>query len=412
MTSGLQNQKMLDTGAERLRLLGKYAEPLMDAYLHGELDEAALGERVIQRLLQARIVWRPDHEQGLKLRPQMARMVASMIADESRRQANAEVGEELDRIENAVLSYQEAIVKGQHSYAELQLQSVTEYVHDLLGQFDEAIDSLWHRLNSHFGFVSSLSEKIRENERAQKQIRRLLEGLEQISLGDMIELARDHTPLRKLLVVHLQDRLSTHHASLYAVQERMIELLARFREQQSRAVLVQNMAAYLRQNPQFVPGDYTWRSKVPDLVNQSSPIVPAAHAALDRSADTEVLAEIVASLPTRELKPQSATGEAAAVKLADDRAVQAKEQALKDDVERYYVATLDEDKGLSALAFLKQQKLNWDPEIWLFQVLAEYQGLNASEREQLTLDYCQSEASIFNQLQLIHDVTVRIRDVA
>ncbi len=53
------------------------------------------------------------------------------------------------------------------------MRHLRQEVDDLNGPFDDAIDSLRRRLNSDFGFVSRLSDKIRENERAQKQIVRL-----------------------------------------------------------------------------------------------------------------------------------------------------------------------------------------------------------------------------------------------
>lgn len=409
MKSGILNSKMFELGSERLKLLGNYAEPLMQAYLTGEFDEAAVGERVLQRLIQARVLWRPEVNQGLKLRPQVGRMLAGMISDESRRQAHAEVSDELDRIETTVLSYQAALEKGNHHYAEQQLQAVMEYVYDLTGQFDEAIDSLWHRLNSHFGFVSSIGDKIRENERAQKQVQRLLTSLEQIKLDDMIALAGHSVPLRRLLVVFLNERLTVLHSSLLAVQERMIELLARFREQQSRSLLVSNMAAYLRQNPQFVPGDYAWRKQVPDLINQASIIQSHAYAALDREQDQDRLAEVIASLP-RINRPSSEPMEmATAGKAAQHQEVAAREQALRNDVEQYFLTVLtmaNKAQQLSAHQYLIEQKLSWPAEIWLFQVLAEFQTLNAAERALFKLTYDEAPTSVFNQVQLVRDLSL------
>lgn len=189
-------------------------------------------------------MYRPDEQQPLRLRPLVSDLIASMIADESRRQINADVAEKLEQIRNRVQAWRDAYYKGDYSIAERQMQRLTELVHDLSGQFEEAIDSLWHRLNNDFGFVSSLNEKINENTRAQKQVRRLLDGLDLIVFQELIEFAENNSSLRKLLVSQLQLRVSLHHSSLLAVQQRLVELMAKFRQQQSRTLLVANMAAF------------------------------------------------------------------------------------------------------------------------------------------------------------------------
>ena len=130
-----------------------------------------------------------------------------------------------------------------------------EAVYDLAAQFEEAIFSLWHRLNSNFGFVSNLSDKIRENSRAQQQIKRLIDGLSLIDFAELIELAEGNPTLRKILVSRLQQQMSAHHGSLLEVQKRLVELMTRFRQQQERSLLVLNMAGFLSEHPGFMVGD-------------------------------------------------------------------------------------------------------------------------------------------------------------
>jgi len=56
-------------GADRLALLGKHHKALMQGYLDGYIDESALGDSVLKKLMAARILWRPDEQQPLMLRP-------------------------------------------------------------------------------------------------------------------------------------------------------------------------------------------------------------------------------------------------------------------------------------------------------------------------------------------------------
>lgn len=397
-------------GAERVALLGRHHKVLMQAYLEGFIDETALSDNALKKLMAARVLWRPDEQQPLTLRPLVSELIASMVADESRRQVNADVAEKLEQIHNRVEAYKEAQNKGDYLIAETQLQRLTEQVYDMSGQFEEAIDSLWNRLNSDFGFVSSLNDKIRENQRAQQQLRRLLDGLELIDFSQLIELAEGNSHLRKLLVSQLQQQTSAHHSSLLEVQKRLIELLAKFRQQQARSLLINNMVAYLRQHPAYRPANYPQRSQVPTLFNQAAPIIPAAAIALDKTSDRQVLAELVHQLPKGNSEQQAEQQKANFIELLIDEEVVARQLALKSDVENFYFYVVDQGGPLiSANDYLASQELEWDNEIWLYQVMAYYQTRPANEQKKLRLKNDERKASDYNHLMLISDIHLQLR---
>ncbi|MCG5502135.1 hypothetical protein [Ectothiorhodospira lacustris] len=400
--------RLVSAGVERLALLGKHAETLMAGYTCDEVPLEGLSTTALNRLLAARILWRPDEQGGVKLAPKVRELIAEMLADETRRHVNADVAETLELVRTLVQSYREARDAGEYWRQEQQLLRLRQEVDDLNGRFADAIDSLWRRLNSDFGFVSRLGDKIRENERAQKQIVRLLDGLALIDFDELIELVGSDGALRKLLVSGLQQQLTHHFTSLREVQRRLIELMARFRQQQSRSRLVAGMVGFLREHPNFVPGNYALRSEVPELINRAAPIMPAGAVALDHDADARLVAELLHRLPRPASRPEAVTA-AGAAQLPEDTRVAARQQALKEDVEGFYLTVVDHDgEGLSALEYLQGSDLEWDAEIWLFQVISEYQGLPRSEQRAFRLRQVETQASPFNHLYLIHDVQLQL----
>ena len=418
-TTGALASSLFSIGAERLALLGRYHKVLMQGYLQGFVDETELSDSVLKKLIAARILWRPDETQPLTLRPQLSELIASMVSDENRRQVNADVAEKLEQIHNRVQAYKEAQFKGDYSVAEMQLQRLTELVHDLSGQFEEAIDSLWNRLNTDFGFVGSLNEKIRENERAQQQLRRLLDGLQLIDFTQLIELAEGNSHLRKLLVSRLQQQLSSHHSSLLEVQKRLIALLARFRQQQARSLLVNNMVSFLKQHPAYSPADYPHRSSVPELLNQAVPIQLQAAAAFDRASERQALAELVHRLPKTQSEPTSDPQSVQFAAPNHDEAVTARQKALKQDVESFYLHIIDRvtddpaqaerQPAVSALAYRDEHQLAWDAEIWLYQIIADWQSLPRQDQRLFHLMRQEQPASATNQLLLIQDIQLQLR---
>lgn len=405
--------RLMTTGVERLALLGRHSETLMKGYVSDDVPLEGLSSNALRRLFAARIVWRPDEQSGVKLTPKMRELIAEMVADESRRQVNADVADTLEQVRTQVASYRESSQLGDYWQQEQQLLRLRQTVDDLNGRFADAIDSLWQRLNSDFGFVSRLNDKVRENERAQKQVVRLLDGLALIDFDELIDLVGNDGTLRKLLISQLQQQLSQHFTSLREVQSRLTELMARFRRMQARSRLVSGMAAFLREHPGFTPGNYARRSEVPELCNHAAALMPAGAAALDHHQGVSLLGALLKDLPSV-TRPVEATAAASPALIAETAMVAARQQALKEDVEAFYLHVVDSsaDEPLSALAYLQASELTWPEEIWLYQVIAEYQGLPRQEQGAFQWLPEESPASVYNDVRLIHDVALRFEGVA
>ena len=395
-------------GIERLKLLGKHSDVLMQNYYGEPLDEVAVGPRAINQLLDAHILWRPDEESGLKLSDPVREMIVHLIADEQRRKVNADIGDFLVNIRRLVGKINEAEQKGNYQGSVYLQTQLTQEVDDLNSRIATGIDSLWNRLNTDFAFVSTVQEKIDENEKAHNEVLRWLDGLELINFAELISFAGSNGGLRHILVRQLQGQVSGHFSSLREVQSRLNELMARFRQQQARNLLVRGMLQFFQQKPNFQPSDYAQRSQVVDLVNQAAGLQASVAIALDRQRDSQDMQLLLAQLPARLQTDADTPSMAQPVQRQDDAMVLAKRRALHEDVVSFYLHVLDQQHVQSALEYLLSTELEWDPEIWLYQVIAEYQGLAGSEKQAFHLQYVQRKAGPFNDLQIIQDVQLQV----
>jgi hypothetical protein len=406
--SPAQSNPLFELGKERLELIGKHADALMQGYLEGDVNELAFSQQALQKLLDSRVLFYPQ-EQSLRLRPIVNELIASLTQDERKRQINTDVGEHLDQIDTRVQSLQGARKKGDYAASEHHMQLLTERVNDMTGQFGDAIESLWHRLNTEFGFVSSLDDKILEIELAQRQLRRILDGFGIINFDDLIQLAGSDGALRKLLVSQLQARISEHSGSLLEVQKRLVLLMARFRQQQDRALLINRMSAFLRQHPNFQIGDYPNRSQVPAVINQAHGISPQAFIALDRAQDSYALAELARAVPREPEQNLQSEKQTEGFVMAVQNLVATQQKQLAKDVEDFFLQVIESPQALSGVDYLAEQALPWEPEMWLFQIVAEYQGLPEQNKHSFMLEKDSAQQSRFNQLHIIQDVTVGMR---
>jgi hypothetical protein len=406
--STAQSNPLFALGKERLELIGKHADALMQGYLEGRLKESSFSRQGRQKLLDSRILFYPE-EQSLSLRPIVNELIASLTQDERKRQINTDVGEHLDQIDTRVQSLQAARHKGDYAASEHHMQLLTERVNDMTGQFGDAIESLWHRLNTEFGFVSSLDDKMLEIELAQRQLRRILDGFGIINFDDLIQLAGSDGGLRKLLVSQLQARISEHSGSLLEVQKRLVLLMARFRQQQDRALLINRMSAFLRQHPNFQVGDYPNRSQVPAVINHAHGISAQAFIALDRPQDSYALAELARAVPREPQQHSLSEKQTEGFVMAVQNLVATEQKQLAKDVEDFFIQVIDSPHALSGVDYLAEKELSWEPEMWLFQIVAEYQGLPQQNKQSFMLEKDSAQQSRFNQLHIIQDVTVGMR---
>ena len=406
--STAQSNPLFALGKERLELIGKHADALMQGYLEGHLKESSFSRQGLQKLLDSRVLFYPE-EQSLSLRPIVNELIASLTQDERKRQINTDVGEHLDQIDTRVQSLQAARHKGDYAASEHHMQLLTERVNDMTGQFGDAIESLWHRLNTEFGFVSSLDDKMLEIELAQRQLRRILDGFGIINFDDLIQLAGSDGGLRKLLVSQLQARISEHSGSLLEVQKRLVLLMARFRQQQDRALLINRMSAFLRQHPNFQMSDYPNRSQVPAVINHAHGISAQAFIALDRPQDSYALAELARAVPREPQQHSLSEKQTEGFVMAVQNLVATEQKQLAIDVEDFFIQVIDSPHALSGVDYLAEKELSWEPEMWLFQIVAEYQGLPQQNKQSFMLDKDSAQQSRFNHLHIIQDVTVGMR---
>lgn len=175
-------------GVKLLRLLGRNAELVMDAYLSGSLDETRQEPALLKKLTDNGILWRPEPDEPLRLSRNVRALLEEGLKDERNRQINANVGSALATIKTLANHYREARASVDYSAAEAYLADLTEHVFSFTESLRYSIRVLWGRINNEFGYVGSINAKIRENELAQSQVSDCLTAWSCLSLPSLAKL--------------------------------------------------------------------------------------------------------------------------------------------------------------------------------------------------------------------------------
>lgn len=399
------NQNLHQAGVKLLNAMSNHADLIMEAYFSGAVAEGNFSPKVIKNLVDAKVLWRPDDDVQLRLRPSLRTLLQESLKDEHSRQIDANLGTAIASLKTLAENYKEAIAYNHLHESESFLSDLTENVYGITESLTTNVRLLWGRINNEFGYVASVDAKIRENELAQAQVTELRNQLELFSFDELSQVAGSHRQLRNLLVVTLQSAFANCLKELSLVQGRLRELLGRFREFRGRTRLLKGFKLLIEQRPDFVPVNYANLTKVPTLFNQSTPVIQPASVNVFDTDNEALLQEMVAKIKAvhhlRQSKPQR-QAENIKVEAQDDVSID--ENLLKQQVEAYFCEVIDSGDVISALDYHHKQALGFDPEVWIYQVIGGYQGLPEAEREHFEIGTTGEYHPIYTGNFIIRDV--------
>ena len=405
------NINLKKSGFSLLNALGNHSELIMQAYFSGSVNEAEYSPKIIQNLIDLKVLWRPESDVQLRLRPALRTLLEESLQDEHNRQIDANIANLLATLKTQAEHYKEALSGQKYHEAQAYLSDLTEHVYTLTETLATNVRLLWSRITNEFGYVSSVEAKIRENELAQSQVTEMLNQLSMFRFDELSQLAGSHRELRHLIVVTLQSSFATSTQELSLVQGKLIELLGRFREFKGRTRLLKGFMLHLEQKPDFVPSNYPGMTNVPNLVNIAKPIIKSAAADVKNVEQELELISLIGNIRTINRSAASLTSreQAAPIIVEANQEIDLDEGKLKIAVEQYFCEVIESGSNLTALNYYQQHQLDFDPEVWLYQVIGAYQALPIAEREFLDIEQKGQPHPSYNGNFVITDIELGLR---
>lgn len=405
------NINLNKAGVSLLNALSNHAELIMQVYFSGTVNEADYSPKVIQNLIDLKVLWRPESEVNLRLRPALRTLLEESLQDENNRQIDANIGNLLATLKTQAEHYKEALSNQRYHESQAHLADLTEHVYTLTETLATNVRLLWSRISNEFGYVSSVDAKIRENELAQGQVTDMLNQLAMFRFDELSGIASNDRELRHLLVVRLQSSFATSTQELSLVQSKLIELLGRFREFKGRTRLLKGFMLHMEQKPDFKPGNYPSMTNVAQLFNRAKPIVSAAAPDVNNIEQEFELTAMVSKLKhlTRNWSRVDQRMAAQPIVVSEEHAVELADDALKIAVEDYFCQVIDSGNNLKALQYHQDQEFEFEPEAWIYQVIGAYHGLPEEERQYLAMETEGVEDSTFTGNFYIRDVELGLR---
>ncbi|MBT0585125.1 phosphoenolpyruvate carboxylase [Alteromonas oceanisediminis] len=405
------NQNLYQSGVSLLNALSRHSDVIMRAYLVGSVDEKAAGPKVLESLQQLGVLWRPEPDAELRLKSVVRNLLEGSLQDERNRQIDTNMGSALAAIKTLSQHYKEALHHNRFVESQGHLGDLRQHVYALTESLANNVRLLFSRINNEFGYVASVDAKIRENELAQSQVSELLNQIELIRFDELGELAGNNRELRHLLVVMLQQSFTKVTKELSAVQARLIELIGRFREFRGRTRLLKGFVLHTDQNPQFSPRDYTAGSSIPSLFTCAPGLLEPASVDVNRVEHEPLLQDLVAHIRkvNRVAVNDKHDRAASSIDISQVAAIEIDDSQLRKAVEAYFCYVIDTGERITALQYLQWQQLDFDAEVWLYQVIGGYQSLDPVDQQFFAIEATGEAHPQFSGNYLIHDIELGLQ---
>lgn len=398
-------------GVKFLKALAKHSDVIMKAYLSGRVNELDFDIKVLDKLIELGVLWRPEAGEDLRLRSSIRGLLENNLKDERNRQLDANVGSKLASIHTVTTHYKEALHHHSYGEAEVYLEDLSEQVYSLVDSLKSNVRNLWRRIHNEFGYVGSINAKIRENELAQSQLTEMRKQLEMFQFDELTTIAGSSRELRKLLVVQLQKNHSEISQELSIAQSKLIDLLGKFRQYLHRSQLLKGFVLHHQQHHEYQINDYAAMHNVPPLFNLAKPIL--APAALDvNNIDHEgIFTQLVGKIKhVRHTHSEtSPIRKAKGFDLNDIESIDIETDQIKQAVEQYFLHVIGTGTRLSALEYHQQNKLDLDQEVWVYGVINGFQGLNFDEQDFFEIETIGHPHPNFSGNFIIKDVGLGLR---
>jgi len=360
-------------GVALLSLLSRHAETILDTYLKGSISESDLEPRKLDALMRGgRVLYRPEPGADLRLNPDVERLLKMALQDERNRSIDADTANLVAGIKTLAGHHKEALTYGRMEDADHALLEIESSVYEFKYRLQKGIKGLWSRINSEFGYVTSLSGKIRENEWAQSQVALLIERLGMVKFAELWELAGEQRDLRRILVNTLQRAVSECSEELLSVQNRIAELLGRFRTRQRHNLTLKGWIIHSQRNPDYsaTVSDLPWGKELPALLNVAAPILRPANIDVDAAYRQDLLdlATTLKGVVAPKIRKAPAANQP--VDMVPAESVDAVADPIQASVESFLIAALDAGGApVSAAEYLRDEV--WEKDCWVCLLLIE-----------------------------------------
>jgi hypothetical protein len=308
--------------------------------------------------------------------------------------------------------YRTALEKNEQDDANHYLEQIDDNLYESLELLENSLSVMYTAITSQFGFVNSLSSKIRENERALTYAQQLVAELSIIKTDECYEWISCWPAPSELSnkVTRFIDQYQSIVKRLASIVARMKILLFTLRLQEQTANRTRAMAQFLKKHPEWQAREWCDESNVPALLKRDQGLIFNTGINTKKSSQQDELIHIIQELrrQSNPIKPLDSQRDAIAVDSTESEPIEYRSDYYEAQIEDLFSLALEKQgHKVSALQYWQTAELQIRPELWLDIVFAQYCCLQQRFKQTLEIEMDGQALADFNGNQLITEIWLR-----
>lgn len=405
-----------------LKALATHSEMILDAHLNrgNRIRETDENLSALETLEHHRLIWRfrGEEDQDPNLKKELIHLLVHVTGAQRRRWASEQVYDLWQSLEGLFNDYREAKKRAAFVDIERLEAAIRECLAEIIDDIRSATEAFVSYLNSGFGYVTDLTLRIQENEKAIERASKLNRLFESFNIRELAEQAGNDPFLKRLLLKHLPAALEEGRKNLSYALNQLRLMLVRMREDQRLSRLVGGFEDHFLGNPGYIPSiDDLDLEACPPSLNNPAPFHLVAYGDIYDATDDQELVELArtARTQTSKEKPPKESVHLSSIDFDVEGEVEVDaDDPIDELVEKLVLMVVDGEIGdgeIHALDALAASNLEVDTATWLRAVEGEVDALPPEDRQYVEVEYDALPDEIYPDNLFIQNLTLRHRNV-
>ncbi len=398
--------------ASLIRKIGRDHQILAETYTNGTVFIDDNNQSLIDSLKKNGLLRIADHSDEFRLTSEIKRLIDHLLRRNLNYRLNTDMAKMVANVADDIDAYRQALEQNEQEEANHHLELIDDNLYESLELLENSLSVMFSAITSQFGFVNSLSSKIRENKRALSYAQQLVKELNYININECYDWISSWSAPAELSnkVIRFIDHYKDIVVRLASIVDRMKSLLFTLRLQEQTANRTRAMAQFLKQHPEWNPREWSEESIVPNLFMRDKGLILTSGINSAKSSLQNELIHIVQELKrqTTAVKLINKNREAMPVDSSATVDIEYPHDFFEDHIETLFTQVL-EKRGhkISALQYWKMAALSIKPSLWLDIVFAQHCCLQKRFKQRIALDLEGENLADYNGNQLISEIYLR-----
>lgn len=388
--------------------LHQSSDIIADAFENGRIYATEDTIKKITLLVQQRILTADIHE-SYQLRYSMRQFLNLVLNTNKIMDSNTDFSISFSRLDDFVNRHNDAFGESRDEDREHYQMRIRDSINEIAGSIADELLHISSLIDSQFATVSTLSEKMKENDWYMNRAKSILDLLETFSFSDIEQRLFGHHDLTLTFNLLLKSRMPEFIGTFRAILDKLNKYKYEFRKIEAQAKLLRKFKNHFSRYPDWEPSEWASNEKLEDWMCLAKPIEFSTNPNIGSSDSEKLLVEIAVNLPELKVFTPYSKKRPAGELIDMDEApvVKITHSGIKIAIDNYMNEALRQDGGLSARTWWLNNPSfvgEFTEEFWIHRILSEKQ--NRKIGSELHIELVAKHSDEFDGNVRVNDIIV------